>query len=353
VLVAGAGALGSAIALDLARRGLRVTLADPAAMGDNASGAAAGMLAPAFEALLDPLDAGRFPLLAAARDLWPGFAGGLAAAMDLRRDGALWLPPPDGAPGAAERCRRDLASLGAAVELWPDPHRRVPGLAEGFGPVVFTPEDWRLAPGPALAALQAAARDFGARIAGAAVTGFEAGRVALSTGETVDADVLVVATGAEGANLAPELAALSPIKGQVLRFPGAAVAPGTPVLRGEAGYLAGGVDGLCVGATMEPGRADRAIDPMVTERQRTLAVSLWPALSEAEAAPAAGVRAASPDGLPLVGPSARSGVLVAAGARRNGWLLAPLVASLVGAYAAGDDPGPCARAMDARRFSAH
>ena len=58
VLVAGAGAFGTAIALELARGGAEVVLADPAGVGDNASGAAAGMLAPAFEALLDP-DLGR------------------------------------------------------------------------------------------------------------------------------------------------------------------------------------------------------------------------------------------------------------------------------------------------------
>ncbi|HXQ45452.1 MAG TPA: FAD-dependent oxidoreductase, partial [Caulobacteraceae bacterium] len=49
VVVAGAGALGASIALVLARAGARVALADPAPQGANASGVAAGMLAPAFE----------------------------------------------------------------------------------------------------------------------------------------------------------------------------------------------------------------------------------------------------------------------------------------------------------------
>jgi len=54
VTVAGAGALGLCIALELARRGAGVTLCDPAPVGDNASGVAAGMLAPVFETVLDP-----------------------------------------------------------------------------------------------------------------------------------------------------------------------------------------------------------------------------------------------------------------------------------------------------------
>ena len=52
VLVAGAGAIGSVLSLILAQEGARVILADPAPVGDNASGVAAGMLAPAFEAVL-------------------------------------------------------------------------------------------------------------------------------------------------------------------------------------------------------------------------------------------------------------------------------------------------------------
>jgi glycine oxidase len=65
---------------------------------------------------------------------------------------------------------------------------------------------------------------------------------------------------------------------------------------------------------------------------------------------AAGVRAATPDGLPMVGASSASGVLVAAGARRNGWLLAPLVAQLIAACVTGRDPGPYAAKLDPRRF---
>jgi glycine oxidase len=62
------------------------------------------------------------------------------------------------------------------------------------------------------------------------------------------------------------------------------------------------------------------------------------------------VRVTTPDGLPLVGWSRSPGVILAVGARRNGWLLAPLVANMVAAYVTDDNPGPDAAAMDARRF---
>ncbi|PXA71374.1 D-amino-acid oxidase, partial [Caulobacter sp. D4A] len=63
VAVAGAGAFGSATALILSRLGFQVTVFDPAAPGDNASGVAAGMLAPAAEAVFDPVSRGHMPVL--------------------------------------------------------------------------------------------------------------------------------------------------------------------------------------------------------------------------------------------------------------------------------------------------
>src|SRR5438045_810824 len=94
VVVAGAGAIGSVCALVLARHGAQVLLADPASMGDNASGVAAGMLAPACEALLDPQSSGHYPLLKDARTAWDRALPDLARALD--RSGAV-LQAADGA----------------------------------------------------------------------------------------------------------------------------------------------------------------------------------------------------------------------------------------------------------------
>jgi glycine oxidase len=101
---------------------------------------------------------------------------------------------------------------------------------------------------------------------------------------------------------------------------------------------------------METGRDDLRVDPAATEGLRQAAIRLCPALAEARMTTEVGVRAATPDGLPLVGWSTSPGVLLAVGARRNGWLLAPLVADLVAAYLTGKDPGPDAARLDARRF---
>jgi glycine oxidase len=334
VIVAGAGVLGATSALALAKAGARVVLTDPAQLGDNASGVAAGMLAPVFEAALDPSARPHFDLLLAARDLWPQLA--LETGVVLDRAGAL-------AVGTGERLDRLEAAL---AELGVTPERlsaqaaeaRAPGVCMPQAGALFTGEDWRIDPDQALGALLKAARE----------AGVEMRRAPLQLGEACDWRLL--ATGADPApgGLAPELVRLEPIKGHILRAAG--VSYQGAVVRGEGVYLTPGDGGLVIGASMERGAHDRAVDPGQVERLSQAGQALFPALEGAELSAAVGVRAASADGLPLVGFSRTAGVLMAAGARRNGWLLAPLVARIVTALVFGTDPGPFAARMGSARF---
>ncbi|WP_029907090.1 FAD-binding oxidoreductase [Caulobacter sp. UNC358MFTsu5.1] len=319
VAVAGAGAIGSAVALTLSRAQFDVTLFDPDPAGDNASSVAAGMLAPVAEAVFDPVSTPHLAVLRRARDLWPAFAEGLDLPIlreGLRVEGrAAWL-----------------ADIAARFEALGVPFQRLDGA-------LVDAEDWRVEARPALAALRAAFEALGGRLQPRA---FVAEDLKAFT-------AVVLATGAADAGgLAPELAALTPIKGQILR---ADRGPATgPVIRGEGVYICPG-ERPAIGATMETGRDDLTIDPSVTEALRAAAIRLRPELAEAVLTTEVGVRAATPDGLPLVGWSATPGVMLAVGARRNGWLLAPLVADLVASYLKGDNPGPDAALFDARRFS--
>jgi len=337
VVVAGGGALGSCIALQLAWAGAQVTLADPSVNGHNASGVAAGMLAPALEYALDPEAGLPFALLRAARELWVPLAERLGReSLGLQADGGLWLDLPGQTPRATA-ITQTLTAEGAG--LAPPPSPTWSAAAEA---ALFTPEDWRLAPNLALQALRRALTEAGGRVAHAAVEDFAAGFARLSDGERLEADRLVVATGAQGRALAPELAGLIPIRGQILKYPDLRPAPGAPSIRCAEGYATGGVDGLCVGATMEVGRTDLAPDPAVTARLHALAARLYPQTATMTPQAQVGVRAATPDGPPLIGPSSVSGVLLAAGARRNGWLLAPFAAQVIAAHLSGADPGPYA-----------
>lgn len=337
VIVVGAGVFGLATGLALAEAGLTVRLVAETAPGLTASGVAAGMLAPAFESVLDPPATDSLGLLRAGRDLWPDLAGRLGVALD--RSGAAAVGP-DAWLGDLQA---QLAGLGletleagrAEMDAW------TPGLAPQLRRALVTPEDWRIEPRDALAAMTARILDLG----GTVQTG------ALSERDLDDPPgPVVLATGADGrlAALAPELAVLSPIKGQILWR--ADRAPPSRVIRAPGAYLLGSGGGLLVGATMEAGRSDLAADPEAQSGLRGALARVFPALPPEGWVTRVGIRAASPDGLPLAGRSVRPGVFLAVGARRNGWLLAPLVAKIVTAAVTGEDAGDWRRRLDPGRF---
>jgi glycine oxidase len=333
VIVAGAGAFGSACALALARKGAQVTLIDPAGLAANASGMAAGMIAPAFESALDPVSAGQFGLMADARDLWPAFVEGLGPT-GLVRSGALLRGP-------------DAFKAGVWAKLEAEGARQ-----EEVGGDLFTPEDWRIEPRLALAAMRQGLIQLGGEVRAGQIAAVGKGQVRLGDGVILSADAVILACGFGGQGLVPELDVLTPIKGQLLRFPEAEPQEG-PILRGPSGYLAPGMAGPVVGATMEAGRRDLVIDPEATHRLMAEAVRLLPALAAVRAQPFTGIRAATPDGLPLIGSSVIDGVWLAAGARRNGWLFAPLAAEILAAQIMGErheDGGLGAAAFTPSRF---
>ncbi|MBX3479120.1 MAG: FAD-binding oxidoreductase [Caulobacter sp.] len=317
VQVAGAGVLGLAIAQTLAEAGAKVTVFDPEPRG-RASAVAAGMLAPVFETILDPAAADHFEILMSAREAWPAFAA--RNGITLHRSGALYS-------GARQpQARASIEQRGLKAEP----------RSEGL----FSADDWRIEAGPSLALLRRRSSELGVR--------FRAeGLETPSPG-----DDAIAATGFLPVRWAPESRVITAIKGQILQVSGVDLNIGAsdPVRRRDGGYICPGEGGGLIGATMQPGRTDLepdgALDRMLAE--------VFPDLAGVGVAGKVrvGIRGAAPDGLPLVGPSARAGVWLAMGARRNGWLLAPLVASMIRAYLAGDDPGPWAERLDARRFAA-
>ncbi len=301
IVVVGAGVFGLLAALTLAQAGLPVRLFDGPDSAPSASAVAAGMLAPTSECLFDCFAAPHQALLMAARDVWPRIEGE-AAGLRIDRSGVM------------------LAHSGELIQ-----------------------GDWRIADVPdALAALRRLFLDAGGQI--------EPRRFTISDH---DADqLLILAPGAGAAalsKLAPELAVLNPIKGQIARLDGGPTSG--PVLRWDGGYLAPHPDGALAGATMEPGLNDLSIDKAALAALRDRAAEYAPQVAGLSFTGMAGVRMSSPDGLPLVGPSATPSVLVAAGARRNGWLLAPLVGHVIAAYVTGADPGPWASALHPGRFT--
>lgn len=311
IVVAGAGAVGRAVAYVLARAGHAVTVVDPDPDGANASRIAAGMLAPAFEALFD---GGPYELLREALGLWPPLAREIG--LPVAWDGAMAV----GTRAEAEVWTAELAARGAEAELR--------DLGEDRW-AAFCDEDRRIDPTAALQALRQSAQGHGAKFVAGRVTGLAAGAVRIEGANPTPADALVIATGAgqDLATIAPELAQLTPIKGHILWTKNAY--SGIPVVRGPEVYLCRTGEGTYLGATMEVGRADSEVDPAVVQQLLARGGALDGGLTRLGWTASAGVRAATPDGLPMVGEGRAAGVILAVGARRNGWLLAPMIAEIV------------------------
>ena len=350
IIIAGGGAIGATCAVVLAGKGHAVTVIDPSPLGHNTSGMAAGMLAPAFEAVMDGSSREVFALYLESMGGWPPLLAELGLAKsDAPPSGAVWLG--EDAPAMAAR----FDALGADYRLITAKAAQAlsPGLCVPRSDALLAPQDGRIDPLATLAGLQAAGARLGVRFHQGRLVQYDAGQAVLADGQVMAADHLVIASGLPRAlaSLAPELAHLSPIKGQLVHFDGPGPSTG-PTLRTSLGYATPTARGLAVGATMEAGLDNTDLDAQVAERLTALGQSLFPDLATVLPTARAGVRAASPDGLPLVGPSQAPGVILACGMRRNGWLLAPLVAAQLAAYIEPEEQAIWAGLFNPQRFDA-
>jgi glycine oxidase len=339
--------VGLAIAWRAAQRGLKVTVLERGdAPGTGTSAVAAGMLAPISETIATELPLMRLGLESV--DAYPAFVEELsdASAMDpgYLRCGTL-LAARDG--DEAEALGRELAlreSLGLAVHrLRSSEARRLePALAPALRLALEIPGDHAIDPRKLTAALARAVTTAGVTLRTAATVErviVADGRVAgagLTDGERIIAEHVVVAAGAWteaiGGLPADARIPIHPVKGQILRLHDPA-GPGllTRVLRMTGGYLVPRGDGRYVlGATME----ERGFDTTVTaggafELLRN-AFELLPSVTELVIDElSAGLRPATPDNMPAIGPGGVPGLHWAVGHYRHGILLTPITAELV------------------------
>jgi glycine oxidase len=358
VVVVGAGAVGLAVAWRAAQRGLRVTVLERAdRSGAGTSAVAAGMLAPISETIATELPLMRLGMESV--NIYPQFVEELqgATAMDpgYLRCGTL-LAARDGDEAASLARELELRqTLGLTVHrlLASEARRLEPALAPTLRLALEIPDDHAIDPRKLTAALaQALAAAGGELRVGAAVGGVRIANdrvtgVRLDDGSDVPADNVVVAAGPWSSALdgIPDGAKIPvhPIKGQILRLHDPA-GPGmlTRVLRMTGGYIVPRGDGRYVlGATME----ERGFDTTVTgggvyDLLRN-AFELLPSVTELVIDElSAGLRPATPDNLPALGPGAVPGLHWAVGHYRHGILLTPITAELVVAAITGDGAVP-------------
>ncbi len=337
VVVVGGGAVGCAVAFELAREGLSVVLLERGELAAEASGAAAGMLLPLGEAV----GPGPFLVLGLrSLALFPELVRELRerSGIDPEYEPCGALHVASGADAAARMCERSRSLAGFGAE-WVDAtelRALEPRLSPRLQGAMHVRVEAHVRSPLFVRALAGAAASLGARIAtGCPVLGLRRDGARIVGVETpegpVGAAVVVVCAGAWTPGLAPGSAPIEPIRGQIVSLD--APRPGLDAIVSASDcYLVPKRDGsVVVGATTERVGFDRRVTADGVAALLVAAREIVPALAECTFRSAwAGLRPATPDGLPVVGAvPGVSGLLVAAGHHRNGVLLAPLTARLV------------------------
>lgn len=359
----GAGSIGLAVAWRAAQRGLRVVVIDRGQPGAGASWVAAGMLAPVTEARLTELPLLELGIASAA--LYPGFVDELCEQTGIdpgyERYGTLVVARDRDEAEALGRELEVHRGLGLLVNrLRPSQARELePALAPSVRLALEVPDDHAIDPRRLTQALAAAAQGAGAVLRTPdTVEAVLPGRgVRLATGEMLHAEQVVVAAGAwadELGGIPGELRVpIHPVKGQLLRLHDPA-GPGLTrrVLRLARAYLVPRGDGRYVlGATMEERGFDTTVTAGAIGELLRDAGELVPGLSELVIDELiAGLRPATADGLPAIGPGELEGLHWAVGHFRNGILLTPITAEIVAAGLIGEEPPVLARAFAPARL---
>ena len=368
VIVVGAGVIGLACAWRAAGSGARVLVIDRSDPAGGTTRVAAGMLAPIGELRFGEDELLRMTLASAER--YPDFVADLERQTGIetgyRRCGALHVAL-DRDEAAELRRQHDLQrSRGMAAE-WLDPRecrRLEPGLAPSFHGGIHVASEAAVDPralGAALAAGLAAAGGelrTGADVEALLLDGGRVDGVRTGDGAEHRAPAVVVATGcwSGSGGWLPEPARppVRPVKGQILELRGAADKPVSErVVASERVYTVPRPDGrLIVGATVEERGFETTVTAGGVHELLRESYRLLPDVAELELVEAAaGLRPGTPDNLPIVGPGAVDGLLLATGHFRNGILLAPLTATAVAAMLGGEPTDPLLAAADPARFT--
>ncbi|WP_310423307.1 glycine oxidase ThiO [Chamaesiphon sp. VAR_48_metabat_135_sub] len=325
IIVIGGGVIGLATAIELRLLGAEVTVLCQdfqAAAGH----AAAGMLAPQAEKI--PTGS-MLDLCLASRDLYPEWVNKIESISGV--DTGYWacgiLAPH------YDDCERN--------EDWLDRqtiHQHQAALSDSIVGGYWYPADGQVDNRALIRSLSIASQTLGVKfLDGVEVTAIDRDRGRVTQLETnrgnMSAQHYILATGAWSQQLLP--IPIVPRKGQLLSVlvPTAQRAnlPLQQVLFGEETYIVPRRDGkIIIGATSEdvgfaPHNTLKGIEQLITN-----AIRLFPQLQDFPLHETWwGFRPATPDELPILGPSAADNLTLATGHYRNGILLTPITAKLI------------------------
>ena len=352
VIVVGAGIIGAACAHELARRGLRVQVLDDARGGATAAGM--GHLVAMDD---NPAE---LALSHYSIGLWRQLRAHLPEACAYRNCGTLWLAADRAEMDLARTKQQTLAAQGVTSQLLDGPALAAlePMLRQGLGGALQVPGDgilyapatarWLLDSQPLIRCLRARVRS----VAG--------NRLELDDGRVLQAPQVLLANGYGARKLLAELP-LRPKKGHLLitdRYPqqvghqlvelgyaaSAHASNGTSVAFNVQPRPTGQ---LLIGSSRQFDTLEPEVEPQVLAPMLRRAVEYLPALAQLNGIRAwTGFRAATPDGLPILGEHPQQpGLWLAVGHEGLGVTTAPGSARLLVQQMFGECP-----ALDPRPY---
>ncbi len=311
-VVVGAGIVGVACAHQLAQRGMRVAIVDREMVGSGATAAGMGHIV-----VMDDSEA-QFALTRYSQRLWQELRPQLPDDVEYESCGTIWVAADDEEMAEVRRKHEYYGKRGVPTEVLDAQglHQLEPNLRPMAGGLLV-PEDAVLYPPCAARFLSERAQQNGAKLLlGDSVAKIGQGRVHLSNGVQLSAEVIVNAAGAYAPQLTPGLE-IRKRKGHLVitdRYPG--------FIRHqlvELGYLksAHSVTSDSVAFNVQPRRTGQVligssrqyeaehkeVDNGILRRMLSRAGEYMPGLMQLSSVRVwTGFRAATPDKLPLIGP---------------------------------------------------
>ncbi|AHL73758.1 D-amino acid oxidase [Stutzerimonas stutzeri] len=343
VIIIGAGIVGAACANELAANGLDVLLLDAQRGGATAAGM--GHLValddnPAELALSDY-----------SIQRWRELGRLMDDSCGYRNNGTLWLAANEAEMAVAEHKLATLSEQGMSCELLGGAALRAaePELRSGLhGALKVSGDGIIYAPNAARWLIAQGGKHIVQRQA--CVTCVQGQQVELSDGSSLRAQAVVLANGIHATELCPDLP-IQPKKGHLVitdRYPGKVTHTLVELGYVTSAHNSAGPSVACniqprptgqlfIGSSRQFGTRDPEIDSWMLARMLKRAVDYMPGLARMNAIRSwTGFRAASPDGLPLVGEHPQqSGLWLAVGHEGLGVTTAPGTAELLTAQLLG------------------
>jgi len=324
VVMIGAGIVGAACALEFAQAGLNVAIIERNTVASGATGAAMGHIV-----VMDDSPA-QLALTKYSQALWSDLAPVLPDSVEYYRPGTIWIASDGEEMAEVRRKHATFSANGISGEILDSQAlaEAEPNLRRPFAGALLVANDAVLHPQPAAEYMIAEAQKLGAQvITGDAVSSASQGRVILENREVLDAGAIVNAAG----SLSPDISHGIPVRKRKGHLMLTEIYPGYARHQlVELGYLksAHGSEAdsvafnvqprlsghLLVGSSRQYGSEDPRLDQYILDAMMERAAFFMPGLLSLKKIRSwTGFRAATPDKLPLIGPSEDPTVLLATG----------------------------------------